>query len=121
MKTRFALLAASWLLSSVALAQAPEHPPRGPDMDRMALLLDLTAEQRVQVEKVITAQREQMRTAREQNRTSGERPSREDMKQHFEQMRQETLSQLQGVLSPLQIKKFEALMDRPPPRGPRPE
>jgi hypothetical protein len=116
MKTPVTLLALAWLASSVALAEAPTTAhARGPDMDRMALLLDLDAYQKTEVEKVLKEHHEQMRTAREAARASGERPSRDEMKAKWQQSQQELHTKLSGVLNETQLKKFDALHEG---RGP---
>lgn len=115
MKTPVTLLALAWLASGVALAEPATTPP-GPDMDRMALLLDLNDYQKTEVEKVLKEQREQMRAAREAARASGsERPTREEMKAKHEQFKQELRTKLSGILDETQLKKFEALHEG---RGP---
>jgi hypothetical protein len=111
MKTKITLLALAWLASGVALAESPGPARHGPDMDRMALLLDLDSYQKTEVEKVLKEQHEQMRALRETTRASGERPSREDMKAKHEQSKQELQTKLSGILNETQLKKFEALHD----------
>lgn len=123
---RIPTLAALCLTAGLAFAAdtPPAPPPGGPGagMERMALLLDLDAGQKVAVEKVLTEQREQMKAARQQARTAGaERPSREEMKAKFEAERAATVEKLRPILSDVQLKKFEALTDHPmgPPPGGR--
>lgn len=117
MKTQVTLLALAWLASGVAFAadppatQAGPHAA-GPDMDRMALLLDLDAHQKTEVEKILKEQHEQIRAAREAARASGTRPSRDEMRAQREQYRQELHTKLSGVLNETQLKKFEALRER---------
>ncbi|HKQ81273.1 MAG TPA: Spy/CpxP family protein refolding chaperone [Steroidobacteraceae bacterium] len=112
-KTPIALLAMAWLAAGIAVADTPPKGPPGPDMDRMAILLDLNDSQKTAVQQVLEEQREKMRAAREQNQGSDTRPSRAEMQKLHAQMKQETVTKLQGVLTPEQIKKFEALTDRP--------
>lgn len=114
MKTKVTLLALAWLTSSVALAQAPATPAAGPDssqrMDRLALLLDLDAYQKTELEKVLKEQHEKMRSEREAARASGaSRPSREEMAAKRDQYKQELHTQLSGFLNETQLKKFDAL------------
>lgn len=112
MKTQVTLLALAWLTGSVALAQTPATAAAGPEaqrMDRMALLLDLDAYQKTEVEKVLKAHHEKMRTEHEAARASGTRPSREEMHAKREQAQQELRTQLSGILNETQLKKFEAL------------
>lgn len=105
-----------------ALAQSP--PPR-PDpakfLERLTIVLDLDEYQKGEVQKVLEAQRAKMEAAREQLRASGERPSFEQMKAQHDAAQKETVEALSSVLTPEQLKKFEAFMaDRGPMmRGPR--
>lgn len=121
MKTKVTLLALAWLASGVAFAAdapATPHPGmRGPDMDRMALLLDLDAYQKTEVEKILKEHREQARSQFEAHKASGNRPSREEMKTLREQGKQELNTKLSGVLNETQMKKFEALRERGPGPG----
>ena len=118
MKTKVTLLALAWLTSGIALAQAPATPVPGPGserMDRMALLLDLDAYQKTEVEKVLKAHHEKVRAEREAARASGTRPSREEMQAKRTEHQQELRTQLSGILNETQLKKFEALRES---RGP---
>jgi hypothetical protein len=120
MKPQVTLLALAWLTSSLALAE-PAATTSAPDasarMDRMALLLDLDAYQKTEVEKILREHHEQMRSEVEAARASGTRPTREEMKAKREQSRQELHTKLSGVLNETQLKKFDALHEgRPGPR-----
>ena len=116
-KATFALIAATCLATGIASAANAEHGRhRGPDMERMAILLDLNESQKTEVEKILNEQREKFRAEREQYRAQGTRPTREEMMQKHAGRRQETLTKLQGVLTPEQIKKFEVLTDHRPHR-----
>jgi Spy/CpxP family protein refolding chaperone len=111
MKVRVALIATALLASAVALA-GPHGGP-GPDMDRMAILLDLNDSQKAELQKIFTAQHEKMKTVREERRAAGgEKPTREEREKFHAEMKQEMTTKLQAVLTPEQIKKFEALTDR---------
>lgn len=112
-KTSIILIASAWLATGIALADTPPKAPPGPDMDRIAILLDLNDSQKAAVQQVFEEQRQKMREAREQYKASGKRPTREEMKQAHQQRKQETLTKLQGVLTPEQMKKYEVLTDRP--------
>jgi Spy/CpxP family protein refolding chaperone len=126
MKTKVTLLALAWLASGVAFAADTTATPaaqteagpgkRGPDMDRMALLLDLNDYQKTEVEKILKEHHEQMRASFDAARASGTRPTREDMKAQREQSKQELNTKLSGVLTPEQLKKFEALREGGGPR-----
>lgn len=125
MKTKVTLLALAWLASGVAFAAdtttATTTPPArvapGPDMDRLALLLDLDAYQKTEVEKILKEQHEQMRADFDAARASGTRPSREEMKAKREQSKQELHTKLSSVLNETQLKKFEALREHGPGPG----
>ena len=117
MKLRVALVAAAMLASAVALAHdAPRGPGGGPDMDRMAVLLDLNDSQKAEVQKIFDEQHDKMKATFEQQRSSGTRPTREEREKAHQEMKQEMTSRLQAVLTPEQMKKFDALMDHPRPQ-----
>lgn len=118
MKTKVTLLALAWLASGVAFAAdtttATTPPARvapGPDMDRLALLLDLDAYQKTEVEKLLKEQHEQMRADFDAARASGTRPSRDEMKAKREHSKQELNTKLSSVLNETQLKKFAALRE----------
>ncbi len=124
MKTKVTLLALAWLASGVAFAAdpTPATPPParvapGPDMDRLALLLDLDAYQKTEVEKILKEQHEQMRAEFQAARASGTRPTRDEMKAKRDQARQELHTKLSVVLNETQLKKFDALHERGPGPG----
>jgi Spy/CpxP family protein refolding chaperone len=112
MKLRVITTALLCLTAGMAIAQPP-GPHRGPDIERLTILLDLDAGQKVAVQKVLDEQRAQMQALRQQAKTSQERPTREQMHASREQMQKETKEKMQGILSDTQMKKFEALTDRP--------
>lgn len=112
MKLRVITTALLCLTAGMAMAQPPGQP-RGPDIERLTTLLDLDAAQKVAVQKVFDEQRAQMQALREQAKTSQERPTREQMHATREQMHKETTEKLRGILSDTQMKKFEALAERP--------
>jgi Spy/CpxP family protein refolding chaperone len=114
MKTRTLILAAAWLFSGLVYADPPPHSHRGPDMDRIALLLDLDDYQKSEVQKVLEAQHEQMHVTMEQERSGGQHPSREEMQARHEQLQKDTLDKLSSILNEQQLKKFAALTDHPP-------
>ena len=119
---RIPTVAALCLTAALAFADnAPPAPPHeGQGIERLALLLDLDAGQKVAVEKVLTEQRETMRAERKKAKEAGaERPSREEMKAYFEAQHAAVIEKLTPILSDVQLKKFEALTDRPmgPPPG----
>lgn len=111
MKSRVALIAAALLASAVAFAH-PGDGRRGPDMDRMAVLLDLNDSQKEQVRKILDEQHQKLDAVHEQHRSAGSKPTREERAKFHEELKQDTLGKLQGVLSADQIKKFEVLTER---------
>lgn len=98
-------------LAAATAAAAP--PPHGPDMDKVALLLDLDDYQRQQVEAAFVAQREAQRAKFE---ASEERPDFEALRAAREEILGELKTSLADVLSPLQLEKLEALMTLMPHR-----
>jgi hypothetical protein len=122
------VLAALGLAAGAANAQPPGPPPGGRfDLDDIAVLLDLDAYQKGEVDRVLTeqrqaqrAEREAQRAARGDNAADGERPSREDMLERREQGREELFGKLQNVLTEQQLAKLKILMAPPQGgRGPR--
>ena len=111
MKIRVALIAAALLASTVALAN-PHGGRQGPDLDRMAILLDLNDAQKTQVQQIFEEQHEKMKAAHDQAHSAGTKPSREERQKFHEELKQDTTTKLQAVLSADQMKKFAALTDR---------
>lgn len=128
MKVSFFAVAALWV--GVALAQPPDAPPGGPGhggphesaaerMDHLATLLDLTADQKTQVQAVLDEEHASMKAAHEQAESSGTKPTFEQMKAAHEQMQADTLAKLKPILTADQLKKFQVLMaERGPPGRP---
>lgn len=119
MKFRVALIAAAMLASSVALAHEGHSGSPGPDLDRMAILLDLSADQKTQVQQIFQEQHDKMKAVHDQAQSSGTKPSREERQKFHEEMKQDINTRLQAVLSADQMKKFDALMDHGPRSGRR--
>lgn len=118
MKFRVALVAAALLTSAVAFAH-PHGGPQGPDMDRMAVLLDLNDSQKADVQKIFTEQHEKMKAVHDQAHSAGTKPTREEREKFHAEMKQDMTTKLQAVLSADQMKKFDALMEhRRGHRGP---
>jgi Spy/CpxP family protein refolding chaperone len=131
MKITLAAVLVLWM--GAAIAQAPDSPAGGGPgpgpgfrhespaqrMDNLATLLDLTDEQKAQVQTILEEQHAKMKAQRDAMQASGQKPTFEQMKAEHEQLRQETLTKLTPVLSPAQLKKFQILMqERGPPGGP---
>src|SRR3954470_18913898 len=109
MKVSLLAVAAVWV--GVALAQAPDAPAGGPGpggrhesaaqrMDHLATLLDLTAEQKTQVQAVLEEEHARMKAQREQADASGTKPTFEQMKAAHEEAKKDTLAKLTPILSP---------------------
>jgi Spy/CpxP family protein refolding chaperone len=108
-------------------------PNRADYLDKVTILLDLNAGQKVQLQQILDEQHEQMRTQmqalREQAQSSGKRPDFEQMQQQRTQAEKDLVDKLRPVLSDVQLKKFEALREltgprpggRGPGHGPRPD
>ena len=116
------LIAIFGFAAGVAAAQPPQGPPPGGplEIERLAVLLDLDAYQKGEVDRVLTAQRDaRMKARAELNNSSSttEPPSREDMRARREQARAQVFEQLKNTLSELQMTKLELLME--PPLGGR--
>ena len=116
MKSRVALVATALLASAVALA-GPHEGAAGPNMDRMAVLLDLNDSQKTEVQKILNEQHARLDAKREELKAAGTKPTREERQKFHEEMKQDLTTKLQAVLSPEQMKKFDALTDHP--HGPR--
>ena len=110
------IIAVLGLAAGAASAQPPGQPPGGRfDFDDLAILLDLDAYQKGEVERVFTEQREAQRAAREQRAAAeeAERPSREEMLALREQRREELFSKLQNTLTEQQLTKLKILLEAP--------
>jgi Spy/CpxP family protein refolding chaperone len=110
MKSRVVLIAAALLASAVALAH-PHEGRQGHDMDRMAVLLDLNDAQKADVQKILDEQHQKLEAVHQQRRSADAKPTREERVKFHEELKQDTVTKLQAVLSPEQIKKFEALTE----------
>jgi Spy/CpxP family protein refolding chaperone len=112
MKVRiFALLLLAVLGS--ASAQTTPPGPRGGEhrMERLATLLDLTDTQKTQVKAILDAEHAKMRSQMQAAQASGTKPSFEQMRAAHQQLQAETLQQLTPVLTSVQLKKFQVLME----------
>lgn len=111
------LLAAIALCAAAIASAQPPNPPtpqqkaawEAKRMDRLALLLDLNAAQKSEVQMVLETERSKAQAAFAQFKSSGTRPTRQQMKALHDQIKSDTDAQLSGVLSALQVQKFNAL------------
>lgn len=93
-------------------AQTPATPPHAAaHLEKLATLLDLTDEQKAQVQAVMEEEHAKLRAAHEQAKASGTKPDWEQMKALHQQIQQEMLQKLTPVLSPSQLKKFQTLQE----------
>jgi Spy/CpxP family protein refolding chaperone len=125
MKTRITIAAIALLAAGSVLAESPAPPHRrgGPDIERMAVLLDLDAGQKAAVKQVFDEQRQQHQAewekAKESQTENQTRPTREEMRAKREQMQKETAEKLRPILTDTQMTKFEALVASRPDMPPR--
>jgi Spy/CpxP family protein refolding chaperone len=120
-----AVLVLGGSMAAVQTASAQSPPGRGQQLEKMAVLLDLTEPQKQQLQQVFDEQRTQMQALRQKEQASGTKPTREEMRATHEQLHQQLLSKVQGILQPEQFKKFQVLTEhehfgRRGPPGPPP-
>ncbi|HUL46190.1 MAG TPA: hypothetical protein VLV25_03730 [Steroidobacteraceae bacterium] len=121
MKASLLALAALWAGAALAGAGGGNQASH---MEKLAILLDLTDAQKPQVETILQGEHQQMKTLFEQTRAAGGKPDFQALHAARQQISQDTLTKLSGVLSPLQLKKFQTLQQmhhgfghRGPPGG----
>ena len=107
MKASVVALAVLW--AGVALAQNPGGGGPASHMDNLAVLLDLTDTQKGQVQTILQGEHAQMKALFEQAQAAGGKPDFQAMHAAHQQIAQDTLTKLSTVLSPSQVKKFQAL------------
>jgi hypothetical protein len=106
------ILALTLLCAGAVFAQTPPASPGAAHhMDNLAILLDLTDAQKVQVQSVLQQEHAKMKESFEQAHASGSKPDWEQMKALHQQLQQETLQKLTPVLSAAQLKKFQVIME----------
>lgn len=114
MITRNVVLTVMLAVAGTALAQEPPAPAPPPQwharmeqqrMERMAVLLDLTAAQRQKVQAILTDEHARMKPAMQQV----EKAMKQARATH-EAVHKETLQRLSAVLTPAQMKKLKVLM-----------
>ena len=122
MKASLVALAALW--AGAVLAQNTAAGRQTSHMEKLALLLDLTDAQKPQVQSILEGQHAQMRALIEQTQAAGGEGDFQALQAARQQINEDTVTKLSGVLSPAQLKKFEALRQlrhgfghRGPPSG----
>ena len=107
------LLAAGFASAQTPPADSPPAASNGaPHMnrlDRMAILLDLTPQQKLQVQQVLDEELQQMRAFWQQQQSSGAKPDFQQMRTERQQLRQQTFAQLQQLLNSDQYNKLQVL------------
>jgi len=94
------VLALAVLLALVGCAQEPHRAYGQPSIDQLATELDLTAEQKPQVQQILDDENAQ----REQLQNSGE-----DRREVMQQVRSDLITKMSAVLTPDQLQKFEQM------------
>ena len=113
MKAFVLALAALW--AGAVFAQTPDAtaPARGAQhMNNLAILLDLTAAQKAQVQTILQQEHAQMKQAFQDVKAStaaGARPNWQQMRALHQQISQETITRLTPVLNATQLQKFTIL------------
>jgi Spy/CpxP family protein refolding chaperone len=103
MKSLICALAATLLLMQTGCAQEPHRQYGQPSIDQLASELNLTAEQRPQVQQILddeSAQHEQLQS------------SGEDRRQINQQVRSDLISKMSAVLTSDQLQKFEEMQQQ---------
>lgn len=108
MNYRALFVIATVLAMGTAVAGGPHHQG-GPNIERLAILLDLDDYQAQEVERIMTEHREAAEAKREEFRASGERPDRETIEAHREEMRASLRAELETVLTAEQLEKLDVL------------
>jgi Spy/CpxP family protein refolding chaperone len=119
------VLALAALGAAAALAQNGGGGNPASHMENLAVLLDLTEAQKPQVESILQGEHAQMKALFDQAKAAGGKPDFQAMHAARTQINQDTLEKLSGVLSPVQLKKFQTLQQMhhgfghhgPPPAG----
>jgi Spy/CpxP family protein refolding chaperone len=107
MKASLVALAALWAGAAVAGNTAAGTGTS--HMEKLALLLDLTDAQKPQVQSILEGQHAQMKALIEQTKAAGGKPDFQALHAARQQISEDTVAKLSGVLSPAQLKKFQAL------------
>jgi len=95
--------------AGAVIAQNPAAGNQTSHMEKLAILLDLTDAQKPQVQTVLQGEHAQMKALFEQAKAAGGKPDFQALHAARQQISQDTLTKLSGVLSPVQLKKFQTL------------
>jgi hypothetical protein len=108
-----AALATLWAGAVFAETPAATAPSRGAHhMDNLAILLDLSAAQKAEVQTVLQEEHAQMKQAFQDVKAStaaGTKPNWQQMRALHQQISQETITRLTPMLSATQLQKFKIL------------
>src|SRR5579864_8778607 len=107
--TKASMVALLALCAAAAFAQPQSSGAGARHMENLAILLDLTDAQKPQVQSILQGAHTQMRQLFEQSQAAGAKGDFQAMHAAHEQIQQDTLQKLSAVLSPAQLKKFQAL------------
>lgn len=116
------IIALMLAMGTAAADDGGRRGDRGPDIDRLAIVLEMDDYQKQEVERIFTEHRETAKVKREEFRATGERPDRETIEAHHEEMRASLRAELETVLTAEQLEKLDALHEmrgdrrRGPPR-----
>jgi len=118
---KFSITLAAVLFVALAIAQPPKgkdfQGPKGPDMEKMQIVLELTDEQVAQWNSLHETHKAEQIEARELMRKERE-AHMQKMKAEREEIMEAHQNELKKILSPEQFKKFEAIRpEHPGPNG----
>lgn len=103
------VVALAVLCAGAAMAANAGGGEQASHMQNLALLLDLTDGQKPQVQTILQGEHQQMKALFEQTKAAGGKPDFQALRAARQQISQDTLTKLSGVLSPVQLQKFQAL------------
>jgi protein CpxP len=88
--------------ASTNAAPVKVHGNHAANLDRLAQVLNLTDDQKAQLQPILAAERQKMRDLREDTSLS-----KDDRKAKMKEIRDETAAQLQPILTPEQLAKWQ--------------